>query len=108
MKEINLEYGMPVVSDALTRLETEIRTAKTQKHKIVKIIHGYGSSGKGGKIRKACRIALTENSLVHSIIFGENFSIFDENTRKAFTKDPKLRQDKDLERYNNGITIVVL
>ena len=42
------------------------------------------------------------------MIPGERFSIFDEETRQAFQRCPELRQDSDLERCNNGITIVVL
>lgn len=107
MKEINLELGLPTVVEALKRLDAELQTAKTQKHKTVKLIHGYGSSGKGGKIRKECRLHLQSKN-VKSVIFGENFSIFDENTRKAFQFEPNLRKDNDLDRYNNGVTLVVL
>ena len=42
------------------------------------------------------------------VIPGERFSIFDEETRRAFLHCPELRRDCDLERSNNGITIVIL
>ena len=39
---------------------------------------------------------------------GERFSIFDDATRAAFAKCDELRRDSDLERANNGVTIIVI
>ena len=44
---------MPSVQEALQRLEREIALARQQKHSLVKVIHGYGSTGAGGDIRIA-------------------------------------------------------
>ena len=54
-KIVNLEYGRPTVETALVRLNTEIANARSEQIRVVTLIHGYGSSGKGGKIRVACR-----------------------------------------------------
>lgn len=111
LKEINIKSDMPAVSDAEKRLDAALKAGKKLKAGAVKVIHGYGSGGKGGKIRTMVRKEAAkrlEEGTVHSVIFGENFSVFDENTRKAFTKCPELRDDKDLDRYNNGVTIFIL
>lgn len=55
VKEINLEERMPTCDDALSELKTAIQSAKQSKYKCLIIIHGYGSSGKGGKIREKAR-----------------------------------------------------
>ena len=78
---------------------------------LLKLIHGYGSSGKGGRIRTASRRYLEEAAVqgrIAAYLPGEQFSIFDETTRRALQQYPRLRQDRDLDRENRGITFVFL
>ena len=70
-----------------------------------------GSSGKGGKIRVAARDRLEflmQKREIRGYICGEDFSIFDGDTRQAFLRCDALRKDRDLERHNNGVTFVIL
>lgn len=53
--EVNLELGRPSADEALRRLEHELAAKRHLRAKAMKIIHGYGSSGKGGRIRTASR-----------------------------------------------------
>ena len=107
----NLEAGYPTVEAALKHLSFEIRHARSVGCPVLKVIHGYGSTGTGGKIRTAVRRRLWEmqaTKQVKAVIAGEDFSIFDENTRLAFQLCGELRRDSDLERRNQGITLIVL
>lgn len=106
LKEINIKSDMPTVSEAEKRLEAAIAAGRKLGAGAVKIIHGYGSTGKGGKIRTAVRKKASE--LGKTVIYGEDFSIFSESTRQAFKLCPELRNDDDLDRHNNGITIIIL
>ena len=109
-REINIEDGMPEVKQAIAHLYSAIERSKSYGAKVMKLIHGYGSSGKGGKIRVAIRKELEKCQKEGQIAFfitGENFSIFDENTRKILYVDKSIREDKDLNRHNNGVTFVV-
>lgn len=45
---INLEDEKPTVKQAMDRLELELRLAKKQNVCVLKIIHGFGSTGNGG------------------------------------------------------------
>ncbi len=111
VRVVNLEQGMPLVDTALRRMTSELYTARRQGIAVVKLIHGYGSSGTGGKIRVAVRRQLSAMKARREIIdciAGENFSIFDEATRNAFWQCEELRKDRDLDRHNNGVTFVVL
>lgn len=111
VKELNLEQGMPAADVALRWLEAELNTARKMRRPALKIIHGYGSSGKGGKIRTACRKYLREQAAagrVRLVIAGEEFSIFSEETRRSFALCGELRQDGDLDRENRGVTFVLL
>ena len=78
---------------------------------LLKLIHGYGSSGKGGRIRTASRkylLAQQEKGRIAAVVPGERFTIFDETTRRALQQYPHLRQDRDLERENMGVTFIFL
>ena len=54
-RELNLELGWPTVDQALRRLDAELEAARKMNTPLMKLIHGYGSSGKGGRIRTASR-----------------------------------------------------
>ena len=109
LREVDLERGMPTVRAALQQLTFELR--RSLGCAAVKLIHGYGSSGKGGRIRveaRACLIRMKERGELRDVIPGEMFTIFESQTLAAFQRCPDLRRDPDLERHNNGITVVVL
>ncbi len=58
---IDLEVGMPAVDEALESLRELLRKAQIAGIRIIKVIHGYGSTGKGGLIRSAFREALQQH-----------------------------------------------
>ena len=110
LKEVNIKEDLPTVQEALSRMNMTIRNGKQLGCGAIKIIHGYGSTGRGGKIRIAVRQRLAEMKQARQIwdyIPGEFFSIFEESTRNAFLRCENLRKDHDLDRHNNGITIIV-
>ena len=107
----NLENGRPTVHDALSRLDQELAAAQRLGRPLIKLIHGYGSTGAGGDIRIAVQLRLTEmarNGKIRGCIFGENWSRSNDQTWKLLQTKPELKQDSDLGRKNLGITIVVL
>ena len=111
LREVNIKEDLPTAGDAIKRITYHIRTGQELGAGAVKIIHGYGSGGTGGKIRKAARNYLADQKKkghIRDFLLGEEFSIFHEGTRQAFSRCPALRKDEDLERHNNGMTIVVL
>lgn len=109
VKEINLEEGMPTCDEALNELKTSIQSAKQSKYKCLIIIHGYGSSGKGGKIREKVRQwlnAQVRNGKLKAVINGEDFNIF---TPKALELKNKYKELESLLRVtNHGVTVVEL
>ena len=110
-KIFNIEAGLPTVDEARQRLLAELRHAKQAGVVAVKIIHGYGSTGKGGALRGALRKSLLrrkKEGLVTRVIFGEKWSVFEEDARYAIERCPDLRSDRDLNRSNEGITIALL
>lgn len=108
---INLEEGRPTADIALRRLKDELVRIKAQRAKAVKLIHGYGSSGTGGVIRGAVRKELERmknRGAIKLYVPGESFEIFSLDTIRMLDACGALRSDKDLGRFNNGITMVLL
>ena len=102
---------MPLVREALQRLDRELALARQEKAKLLKVIHGYGSSGAGGEIRIAVQkrlLELAQNGEIRGCIFGENWSKSDDAAWKLLQSHPELKSDSDLGRRNRGITIVLL
>jgi hypothetical protein len=111
MKTVSLKEGMPLVREAMLQLDRELAVAKQQGYQLIKLIHGYGSTGAGGEIRLAAQNRLREmcdHDQIRECIFGENWTISDERTWKLVQTNPALKQDHDLNRKNLGITVVVL
>jgi len=111
VKLVNLEQGMPYADQAIRRLTFEINDAKRRGYSTLKLIHGYGSSGKGGVLRVEIRnylLRIHSRNDIQAFIPGEDFSIFDNDTRIAFGIEPELRKDRDLDMHNNGVTFVIL
>jgi len=111
MQTINIEQGMPTVEQAIIRMEQAIRSAKSKRCKALKLIHGYGSSGKGGAIRHGVQSALAAHKRagrIKAFVPGEEFSPFFPEARAAIETCPELLRDKDYTRSNHGITIVII
>jgi hypothetical protein len=102
---------MPSVAEALQRMEREIALARQEKLALLKVIHGYGSSGEGGDIRIAVQRRLRELAdagEIRGCIFGETWSKADALTWELLQARADVKNDSDLGRKNKGISIVVL
>ena len=106
---VNLKADMPTVEQAKRRLLESLYAPRGASGPLVKIIHGYGSSGKGGAIRTAIREQIARwqgEGKVLSVVFGENWSIFDAASQQLRQRYAFLAKDEDLDRGNAGITLV--
>jgi hypothetical protein len=111
MQTVNLKTDMPQVHESLQRLDRELAVARHGKAKLLKLIHGYGSTGAGGDIRIAVQkrlLEMTQDGQIRGYIFGENWSKSDDTAWKLLQSHPELKSDSDLGRRNRGITIVIL
>ncbi len=99
------------MAEALWRLEREIGLARQQRHSLLKIIHGYGSSGAGGDIRIAVQkrlVEMAEGGQIRGCVFGESWSTGDEVVWRLVQENPELKVDSDLGKRNAGITVVMV
>ena len=74
--------------------------------RILKIIHGYGKSGKGGGTKEVVRNWLFQNrARFNRVIDGENYSLYDVSTQEL-RKQVGEYADSDVGATNPGITVV--
>ena len=108
---VNLEEGMPTVPQAQSRLIAELGRARASGAKAVKLIHGYGSSGVGGKLKIGVRQFLStkkRQNKIQTFVAGEEWDIFDEESRRLLADCPDLAKDPALVRSNPAITMDLL
>jgi hypothetical protein len=111
LRTYNVEAGLPVLDEARRLVIAEIKEAKRTGAKVLKVIHGYGSSGKGGALcvglRKSFGLRKKEG-VIKDFIAGENFSIFNPTVLAMLEVVPQLRGDPDLNATNEGVTVLWL
>ena len=105
---LDLEEGMPAVSDALGRMRMGLQEMRSGRVKAVKLIHGYGSSGRGGRIRIGVReelAAMKRRKLIRDFIPGEDFGPADPAARKLAEEGRNIARDPDygLISHKSGI-----
>jgi hypothetical protein len=111
IRTFNAEAGLPTLDEARRLVIEEIKQAKRAGAKVLKVIHGYGSSGKGGALcvglRKSFGLRKKER-VIRDFIPGEDFTIFNPTTLNLLGAVPEMRGDRDLGASNEGVTIVWL
>jgi len=111
-QSINLESNMPLVDEALERFHDHLEKLRGKGLRACKVIHGHGSSGRGGNIRREFRRAMDygrwgdaiiavycgEMLLPHLPDYQEMLNIYP-GLKNAITKDMQ---------GNPGITLLIL
>src|SRR5450759_75147 len=92
---------MPTVQVAMPLLSERLRSMKKSGVKVVKLIHGYGSTGKGGRLRKATLKLLEElktSGSIKEFVGGEQWSKFELRTLTLIDRIPQLYKDPLLSK----------
>jgi len=85
--------------------------ARIERVRVLTVIHGYGSSGKGGVIRSECRKNLDylcSTGGIKEYIPGEDFSARSGPVKTLLRRFPELANNKNLDRHNPGVTLVII
>lgn len=102
---------MPTLDEARRLVIDAIKRARREHVRVLKIIHGYGSSGTGGALCHGLRKSFAlrkKEGVIKDFIPGEDFSIFDNTVLTLLNAVPELRGDPSLNDTNEGITILWL
>ena len=109
---LNLEAGGPTVEEALDRLTQHVRGASEAGIRALIVIHGYGSSGSGGRIKWAVREALESNHFsdrVDEYHFGEDLAVASSSYQAVMKRRPGLKQHLSQFKIGNaGMTVLLM
>jgi hypothetical protein len=111
LKTFNVEADWPTLEQARRQVIEEIRRSKREGVRVLKIIHGYGSSGQGGKLCAGLKKSFAlrkKEGVIKDFVPGDRFSIFDPATLNLLEAVPALRGDPDLNATNEGVTLLWL
>ena len=111
MRYLDLKKENCPVDYALVLVELEIENAKLADEVAIKVLHGYGSHGKGGAILVALRQRLRQlkkKKVIVDYFGGDKWNVFDSTTNEILNKDKSIYNDEDMGKANPGITIIVL
>lgn len=108
----NIEKELPPVDVAIAEIELEIERYKRTDEKILKIIHGYGSNGQGGAIKKELANLLPlwkRKHFIFDYIKGEQFTTLriSSMTLPSAVKN-LLLNDIDINCLNSGISLIII
>ncbi len=108
---VNIKEGLPTVEQARKRLADEIKRARADGVVALIIIHGYGSTGVGGRIKTGVKQTLTirkREGSIRDFIPGEGWAESNPQAQRLIRECPSLAVDPDLNRRNPGISLVIL
>ena len=108
---VNIKEGQPTVEEALIRMERQIMNASRGNTGIIRLIHGWGSSGAGGEIKRAAHKRLTALQRANTIkrfTPGDDYSKSTTAGRDLLRRHPELKNQIHTDRQNPGITFVEL
>ena len=110
--ELNIKRGMPTVEVALDALTEHLRVAHDLNVKAIILIHGYGSSGEGGHIKRAIHEAFELNRYadrVDEYFYGENVPYGSPAYHELMKKRPSLKRYlRHFKASNAGMTVLLL
>lgn len=109
---LNLKMDSPSAEEALERLTLALRRASEVGIKAMIVIHGYGASGEGGKIKWAVHNALDHNYFsdrVDEYHFGEQTAFGSDAYHGLLRRRPGLKAYlKHFKEGNAGMTVLIL
>jgi len=111
VRTINLKAGLPTVDEALARLDRELVASRARGTRVLRVIHGWGSSGVGGAIRTAVRHHLkgaVRSRIVRRAVDCDTYSDVSDQGRALLARYPALRAELRTDRRNPGVTLVEL
>lgn len=112
VKYIDIKEFMPAVDIAIFEMVKEIERCTVEGVIALKVLHGYGSSGKGGLIKKEAGKVLQElkkQGSIKDFVRAENWNANTERMKTITGACPELILDEDINNGKNpGITVVIL
>ena len=106
---INAKENFPSADCAVFNVEREIELSEKLGVNAIIVIHGYGSHGKGGAIKKELHLALTKlrhNGVIINFFKGEQWGESNLEIKELKLQEPELILHPLLNNLNSGVTVV--
>ena len=110
-KLVNIKEGMPNTDYAIYLLEKEIEFAKKEGTKVIVFVHGYGSKGYGGLIKKEVELKLNElkkKKVIKTFVLGEYWTQTSGDVKLICDASPELIISDQVRNINSGVSIVLV
>lgn len=108
---VNIKQGMPNCDYAVFVMEKEIEFAKKEGCRVLVFIHGYGSKGYGGAIKKEVDTKLRELKKYKKIIdyvTGDKWTDTSDTVKLIYKYAPELSISDQVSGINSGVTVVLI
>jgi hypothetical protein len=108
---VNLKSDLPTTVEAVRRLGVKLGAARRSGARVVRVIHGWGSTGSGGKIKQATHTYLgrqEHQGRIKAFVPGEAYSGRSGRGRNLLAACPLLKRSLRTDKGNRGITLVEL
>ncbi len=110
-KLVNIKEGMPTSDYAIFLLEKEVEFAKCEGINVLVFIHGYGSKGYGGVIKKEVANKLMElkkKKKIVTYVLGEHWASINDDVKLICKYAPELTVSSQVANVNNGVSVVLV
>lgn len=108
---LDIKSQNQTVAEAIGQFLVEIDVLKKGGFKVLKVIHGYGSHGVGGAIKKEflkrCE-QLKRQQKIYDYVCCDNWTPKSSVRKIAINYCPDLIADSELNHLNSGCSIVIL
>ena len=106
---INLKELILSVEDFEAHLRIIVEQAKQEGVKGVKLVHGYGSHGRGGVVSielKKLLPTLKRKKIINGYFFGHCWDLSSSDCQRFLARCGEAAMDEDLNKGNPGITVI--
>jgi len=111
IRVINIKENNPNTDYALYLLDQEIKYSRAIGNRVIVVIHGYGSHGLGGEIKKAVKEylpLLKRKKTILDFVFGENWGDLNETKIEICRISPEIILHENLQSLNSGVSVILL
>ncbi len=105
---VNLEAGWPTVDVAMRRFSDALITHRRVGGRALVVIHGYGSTGQGGRIKQALGTALASPTIAPMVRTAAGGTQWHYRKRELLGICSELSQYDRQIANNEGVTVVIL
>ena len=111
VRRVDIGHGGQSVKQARTQLAKEVGISRKRGDDFLILIHGHGSTGTGGDIGKMIRREAHQHrqrGLISMFVAGEDLEEACSSTTRALRHHPSLRELKEWNQGNRGVTIFLI